>query len=139
MGSVDTILSLKQAQQADLETIESKKAPVQAKIAELDQLAADVEAEKIAFAEAEGQKKYDEGHAAGVEVGFEQGLAQAGQAGGSDKIYSDAEYNEGVALAKAPLEAQIAELQASVASLNEQVSGHASQVETAKSEAVAEA
>lgn len=100
MGSIDTISTFKQAHQAELETIESKKAPVQTKIAELDQLASDIEAEKQAHAEQVGQAKYEEGYKAGNEAGYEEGLKAAEQAGGEDKLYSDAQMNEFIATAK---------------------------------------
>lgn len=74
---------------------------------------------------------------AAEEKGFEEGLAQAGQANGEDKIYSDAEVNQIIADTKAPLEQKIGELELTIATLQGQIADHPALVETAKSEAVA--
>ena len=74
---------------------------------------------------------------AAEEKGFEEGLAQAGQAGGEGKIYSDAEVNEMLAEKDAAFEAMVTSKDATIAEMQTQIDGHAALVETAKAEAVA--
>lgn len=101
MSSKEKLGTFKAAHEAKLAQIDTQKEPIQADIAALVELETAIEAEKVAYAEAEAQKKYAEGHAAGIEVGYEQGLADAKQAGGDDKLYSDAQMNEFLATATA--------------------------------------
>ena len=74
---------------------------------------------------------------AAEEKGFEEGLAQAGQAGGEGKIYSDAEVNQIIVDIKAPLEARIAELELGMSNLQSQVDGFPTAVNEARAEAIA--
>lgn len=97
MSTQDKIAEMKSGYEQELVKVQEMQAPIQAKIAALDSLSQDIEAEKTEFASVEKQKAFDEGHAKGIEVGFEQGLEQAKQAGGDDKLYSDAELNEELA------------------------------------------
>ena len=74
---------------------------------------------------------------AAEEKGFEEGLAQAGQAGGEGKIYSDAEVNQIIVDIKAPLEVRIAELELGMSNLQSQVDGFPTAVNEARAEAIA--
>lgn len=81
MGYKESFASLKSGAQADVE----KATKV---VTEIESAETDVEA-MLAKAASDKEVARQEGH----EAGFEEGLKQAGQAGGSDKLYSDAEMN----------------------------------------------
>lgn len=49
--------------------------------------------------------------------GWDEAMAQAGSGGSSDKIYSEAEMNQIIADTKAPLEAQVQQIQAALDSV----------------------
>ena len=66
-----------------------------------------LQAEQVAQGVAGVKLSIEEFGKAQYDLGFEEGLKQAGQAGGSDKLYSDAELNAELA----PLKAKIAELE----------------------------
>lgn len=88
------------------QAVEGKDSELAAAKAELEQVPAKLEAAKAeAF-----QAGKAEGLVEGEQIGFEKGVAKAGEAGGSDKIYSQAELDEKLA----PLAAQVADLQAKV-------------------------
>lgn len=74
---------------------------------------------------------------AAEEKGFEEGLAQAGQANGEDKLYSDAEVNKFIAEAKAPLLKKIEELEAAIVAIKEELVAAEAHFEVVKAEAVA--
>lgn len=102
MGKLqDGIVALRNLVQERMVAVDTEKTAVQS---ELDQIAT-VEADGVA----ELQAKYD--------AGFEDALKQAGQAGGSDKLYSDEELNAEIALRTGPLNDQINSLTNEVASL----------------------
>lgn len=107
MGSAELMGAFKADFQAEVDA-------AQAKVVRIDELSAAVAAEIVTANKA----------------GFEEGLNQANQAGGSDKIYSDAEMNQIIAEETAPLKAKIAELEVAVANLQ-------AAIEPAKAEAVA--
>jgi flagellar biosynthesis/type III secretory pathway protein FliH len=114
------------------EIIDALKIDFDAKIASLDVTRAEYASKNESLATL--VSTIAEETAAANEAGFEEGLKQAGQAGGVDKLYSDAEMNQFLSEAKAPLEAQIASLQASIEELNVQI---AAQAEAAASQAAA--
>ncbi len=114
MGTVEIIGALKAK-------FEAKLIEAQADVAIADELSVAVETEVKAANEA----------------GFEEGLAQANQAGGSDKLYSDAEMNQIIADTKAPFEAKIAELEVEIAGLKAGIDAVPAQIEFAKAEAIA--
>jgi len=97
----DKINQMKSVFVEDLAKMETVRADLSAKIALCDAAIADLETEK--------KSEYDRG--------FNDGLLQAGQAGGSDKIYSDAE-----------LEAELAPLREQIVALTSQVTAFEAQV-----------
>lgn len=91
----EIVASLKVGEEAQLAKAEEVKEELKGKLVALDQILVDHEIELKAAKDA----------------GFEEGLAQAEQAGGSDKIYSDAEMNA----ERAPLLEKIAGLEGALA------------------------
>lgn len=95
MAVMETAQVLKQGLEAELSRIEVVKSDVLARISAVETL----------MTEAETEKKE------AFEQGYQEALVAAGQANGTDKIYSDAEMEAELA----PLKAKIAELEALVA------------------------
>lgn len=92
MSVTEIVAKLKVGFEGELSKVDTVKLELQDKIASVDLIPGEVETEKKA--------SYDKG--------FEDGLAQAGQAGGPDKIFS----NEEMEAELAPLRAEIADLKA---------------------------
>lgn len=122
MGSAEIVGALKVAFVEQVEKLALQLTEAQAKVQLADELAVVIQAEVKAA----------------NELGFEEGLAQAGQAGGSDKIYSDAEVNKFIADAIAPFEAKVAELKAEIIALNAEAGKVPALIEAAKAEFKAE-
>lgn len=101
-----------------LAELEEAKQKVENRITILDTMKVVAESEKAeAVAAAEVRAR-----AEGVEAGFQQGLEQAGQAGGEGKIYSDAELNAEIARASEVIRVnEVAPLQTAVNAQEERI------------------
>lgn len=132
MKKMELLGSIKETFTGKLSEIETEKKGVQETLDKVNALSTELEAE---------DKKNEEALVAAKAQGFEEGLAQAGQAGNAGKIYSAAELDAELA----PLQAEIETLKSDKAQMSEelgkiktqmqaQTESHAAELEASKAE-----